>query len=466
MKAAFDSFIETSASNIPKYSISPYHKNNENENIRLLLTKYKNIEAIITRRINNLEYDFTTNINNIYNLHQLILKVTDSCNFRCSYCYYSNSRMPTGLDNQRDMAEETAIKAIDYYFNLMNSNKRTVRYGEKSISFYGGEPLKNFKLIKKCVVYALSKPHNDHINFSMTTNGSLLNDHILEFLIEHKFKLLISLDGPNEEHNKCRLDNGGNGTFNAVMKNIMRIRKNNRIYYDNYISFNAVFCEYHDLHKISIFFDKKPFRRRYQISRAESLGSYFNTKMENYKDSSAMAQQLKTLKKAYIESVLKRKSFSYYANSLFGYQFEKLKKRQVGGFINRLSAYEKGSFIRCSPGVSRLFVSTNGNFHVCERTNEAFPIGDCDNGIDSTLVNRLLKQYHKDILIHCVSCVAVNYCEACFARFRYDDRFHRDDYCKEIVYNLKETLMEYVSILEQERNAFLEYEEWIKSTSF
>lgn len=96
------------------------------------------------------------------------------------------------------MSFEMAKKAIDLYF--LNS----AYIKQKSISFYGGEPLLEFDLIKQCVEYSCSKCSSNNIEFHMTTNASLLTEDMLRFFHKHNFYITISIDGYEEYHNKNR----------------------------------------------------------------------------------------------------------------------------------------------------------------------------------------------------------------------------------------------------------------------
>ena len=72
------------------------------------------------------------------------------------------------------------------------------------IGFYGGEPLLEFELIKKCVKYARKELKGKQINFALTTNATLLNDEIINYFIEHSFIVTVSIDGPKEMHDDER----------------------------------------------------------------------------------------------------------------------------------------------------------------------------------------------------------------------------------------------------------------------
>lgn len=122
--------------------------------------------------------------------------------------------------NPKDMSEDTALKAIDLYFSLLKEGKAYNPYRAPSIAFYGGEPLLNFELIKTCINYIM-KTYGDDFNpyFVMTTNSTLLSEEIVSFLNEHNCEIVLSIDGPREEHDRNRVFPGGKGSFDIVMEN-------------------------------------------------------------------------------------------------------------------------------------------------------------------------------------------------------------------------------------------------------
>ena len=151
-------------------------------------------------------------------LKSLILTVTEDCNLRCKYCAYSGNYVYRREHSKKYMSFEVAKKAIDYYFSQVNQGIKYNPFKKVLVTFYGGEPLLNFNLIKKCVSYINTNYDNIDLDYSITTNGTLLSEKIIQWLLEHDFYLHISLDGPEEEHDRCRVYENGKGTFNDVMK--------------------------------------------------------------------------------------------------------------------------------------------------------------------------------------------------------------------------------------------------------
>ncbi|MCQ2964025.1 MAG: radical SAM protein [archaeon] len=171
-----------------------------------------------------------------FGFKQLIFSITEDCNFRCSYCIYSDEFLESRNHSLKYMDFDTAKKAINIYFKYFTEGKCYNLFKNPSFSFYGGEPLLNFNLIKKIVSY-IKSIYSGEIYFSITTNGSLLTKEISDYLMDNNFSILVSLDGDETEHNRKRKYKNGHNTFNDVFNNLKYILDKN---YDN-IAINSVF---------------------------------------------------------------------------------------------------------------------------------------------------------------------------------------------------------------------------------
>jgi len=119
----------------------------------------------------------------------LRLVITRKCNLNCKYCFVKK------LDS-KPIDYKIAVNAIDYFLNLPGKHK--------SLNFFGGEPLLEFDLIKKITsyFYKQAKIKNKNVHFYMPTNGTIHNKKIIDLFKKYKFKISVSLDGP-EEINNC-----------------------------------------------------------------------------------------------------------------------------------------------------------------------------------------------------------------------------------------------------------------------
>ncbi|MHB0977442.1 MAG: radical SAM protein, partial [Candidatus Aquicultorales bacterium] len=171
--------------------------------------------------------------------NKILLMVSQSCNFRCVYCYAVENNFP---DEGKLMDEEIALKAIDHLFKVSGGRKYL------TVSFFGGEPLLNFPVIRKVVDYSLAKADQEgkEVEFLMSTNASLITDEIADYLVEHEFSMLVSLDGPPELHNRFRPTKNGGPSHHLSLKGIYRlVRRYSR---PHYVKVKAVLN--HDNHNL------------------------------------------------------------------------------------------------------------------------------------------------------------------------------------------------------------------------
>lgn len=189
-----------------------------------------------------IEYPQGTNLEEILNncMRIMTLQVTQNCNLRCKYCVYSGSYSNRVHSNKR-MSFETAKSAIDF---LYAHSSMTTSIG---IGFYGGEPLLEFDLLKKCVEYAKMKFIGKDLSFTLTTNATLLTEEIMKFFVKNNFFVTISFDGPQVIQDKNRvMADGKSGSFETVMKNV-EMFLNKYPDFSWHVSFNAVLDPTNDL---------------------------------------------------------------------------------------------------------------------------------------------------------------------------------------------------------------------------
>jgi len=166
-------------------------------------------------------------------LQQMSLGVTTQCNMRCSYCVYSGEFDGNRVHADGAMSRDVALKAADYFLNHVAHDDKP-----KYFTFYGGEPLLEFDLIKEVINYINSKIRQK-VYFSITTNGTLLGKGNIPFLIDNDVFLMVSLDGDKAAHDKNRRYANGNPTHDVIMKNLKKIRDRDPNFYNRNLQFSV-----------------------------------------------------------------------------------------------------------------------------------------------------------------------------------------------------------------------------------
>ena len=316
----------------------------------------------------------------------------------------------------------TAKKSIDYLYNhSMDANEVTIGY-------YGGEPFLNFDLIKRATEYANSIFQSKRIRYLITTNCSIINDEIIDFIITNNIQLTISYDGPyQDDHRKFR--NNGSDTSNIVQQNIKKIMKKDCRYFEENVSFSPV-----------IFSD------------------------ESYDDTSNYFKQ-------FAQSV-DNVSFGYANLSGVDYIYSNTKLEVRGSqkqatrpdiYDDMVSIIEDKSPIpkhwspsgQCVIGIKRMFVNVSGDIYPCEKIveNEAF----CFGSVNDTFVNinkaRRLLNISNLSETDCKKCWAFRFCSACISHYidvennclTSDNTQH---YCNKLKDNILKSMKYYISELD------------------
>ena len=165
-----------------------------------------------------LDFFNCAHINNLKELldqgsRQLILEVTEKCNLRCKYCIYGDETGNFRGFGARQMDFDIAKSAIDYFIEKSDKEQ------DLMMSFYGGEPLLNYKLIVMATEYAKKKLGN-RISFNLTSNLTLMNKEMATFFSDNSFRITCSLDGDAETHDQNRIFKNEIGSYEKTMNGL------------------------------------------------------------------------------------------------------------------------------------------------------------------------------------------------------------------------------------------------------
>ena len=156
----------------------------------------------------------------------LCLHIAHTCNLNCSYCFASQGKYH---GERAVMSFEVGKQALD--FLIANSGSRR----NLEVDFFGGEPLVNFQVVKDLVAYARSieKEHGKNFRFTLTTNGLLIDDDVIEFANRECHNVVLSLDGRKEIHDRFRVDYAGNGSWDRIVPKFQKLveARNGQGYY-------------------------------------------------------------------------------------------------------------------------------------------------------------------------------------------------------------------------------------------
>lgn len=335
------------------------------------------------------------------NLKRLVLQVTQNCNMRCQYCNFSGDGILSRTHQYKNMSKEIALRSIDFLYTHSRKSR------EIEISFYGGEPLLFFPIIKEAAEYAIKIFGDKKIKFSMTTNGTMFSEEMMSFLSEKKFALTISVDGPAEYHDvNRRMAVDGSGSFSKIYNNLVRIKKIYSQYY-NTIEFNAVIEPDRDLKEIEDFFNSDYVFKDNHVIVNRVNDSLINEKYEDTEEHIVDKEAM--LFRSLVEQIVFGRT-KYYSRNIDIMNMLKYTMRPMESIP--FSTHHQGP---CIPGYNRLFIDINGVFRICEKASELSEhmiIGDLNRGFDYKQINNLL---NIGIMTEkkCKDCWLIRQCRIC-----------------------------------------------------
>ena len=355
-------------------------------------------------------------------LRKFCLEVTEDCNFRCTYCKRTIADDFRPHSGNR-MSEENAFMAIRYYFNKYTSFFSRLSDEKKvlllkivppGLSWYGGEPFLNFSLIQKTADFFKALPWEDFsigrdsIHFTVNTNLSIMSEEILAFLVENNVILFASLDGPEEEHDRCRVFPDGRGTFGLACSNLMKVKEFSGSYFREKVSLFGVLTEGHDHERCKSFnrgigaFQSRHFPVQY-------TGVFVPDHEEMVRRGLAEFDENLGRFAAIAEAQAGRDEIDMecFAGLL---QFAGLVIDTPSGsdFLN-LS-------LTCPMGFDNLMAAANGDYLICHKVSGNLPIGHSSTGLDFGKLTELNMKYSGAVNSgECRSCWAVHFCRICAA---------------------------------------------------
>lgn len=158
-------------------------------------------------------------------LSTMVLNVTNQCNLACTYCYEYGEDKIVDTENGKQskfMSEATARQSVEF---LLKESGQIAH-----MTFFGGETLLNFPVLKSTVAYARQRAADvgKTVDFSLTTNATLLQPEIIDFLADNEIGVTISMDGPRELQNKFRVFHNGAGSYDIVAPKIKALLQRHR----------------------------------------------------------------------------------------------------------------------------------------------------------------------------------------------------------------------------------------------
>ena len=387
---------------------------------------------------------------------QIVFEVTDGCNLKCSYC--AQGEFYEAFDNKasKNINIYSAIKLLKYIINLVPNNKKN----ELGIGFYGGEPLLNIKFIKQIVeiVPQLNAEKQIAISYLMTTNATLIHKHI-DFLVENKFRILISLDGNEDNHSYRVFGNNNKNSHRTVIENIDKIKSKYPEYFESNINFNAVLHNRNSVKEIYEFI----YTRYNKIPRIAELNMLY-IKPENR---DVLEKMFNSKQKSEIEyskecdNQLPHTELSKYHELI-----DFLKYISVNYYISNVTnfLYNEEKYLptsTCLPFSRKTFLTNRNKLLTCERIGNNYTLGiiNQDVEIDFQGIAQQYNFYYESMKKVCQYCYAHRFCGLCMFQIKNFDKLSTEKFVCDNFHDQKKfqkKLYHIFSFLENNPNDFFE----------
>lgn len=313
-------------------------------------------------------------------MYTITLEVNEMCNLNCTYCYL-------GKKTNATMSESIAYQALEIAFLNVERHKDRRLW----VDFVGGEALISFMFLQRLTDFINEKAlkKNIQVSYSMTTNGSIMNSEIMEWIIKNKIQIKLSIDGNQEIHDKNRMTLTGKGSYLKIIENINMFRECEQktknwlqvahvITQNNYYAvFQSVKHLYNDL-KFTVIDSSMDVTSRWSKEQLDLL-----------------AQEWEKVLCYYIQMKNSERPFLWGA---------------IMDFFEYKNDYPNHSF--CGAGIIQIYVKTNGNIYGCAANlGENGCIGHVTKGFSTKQIKELRK-----INLNSITCQKCEINEKCQSR--------------------------------------------------
>lgn len=371
-------------------------------------------------------------------LTTLVVNVTSKCNLSCTYCYeYGEDKITEASTKPRFMDEATARQSVDFLFAESGDQKAV------NLTFFGGETLLNFKVLKIALAYARERGAElgKRVDASLTTNGTLLRPEIIDWLAENDVGVTVSMDGNKEQQDKFRVFSNGMGSYETVAPNVKELlaRQMRRP-----VGARVTLTK-QNLDVVGIYRHLADEMGFYEVGFAPVTTSWQRDYAIQDEGFFAMLAQFQLLAQEYLDHALagKRHRFSNVRDTL-----EEIHKG--------LSKSHP-----CGAGMGLMGVATDGDVALCHRFagSDSHKLGTVTGGVDHALQADYLARHHIESKTDCSKCWARPLCAGgCYheAHTRYGDTQQPNLHYCEWIRSWTNTCLEVYGAIAEKRPEFLQ----------
>lgn len=334
------------------------------------------------------------------NLDSFILNLTEQCNLRCSYCCYSGIYKNNRIHSSKSMTESDIPPILQFI------DRHAAKF-PIIISFYGGEPLLQYDLLKKIILLSENQ-WGKQVEFYVGTNATLLTFERIDWLVKHKVLIAISVDGAKRMHDRYRKDRQGKGSFDQLILALSYIKQKYPAYLKDKVFLLTTVVSFNDIPFLAESWHQDHVLHNIRPSIISSLAPNFRTNVQRQKWEDVRASHEKLL------NLYDKHRDWLFLKSFFDGCIKDWKTRPIMDINGEVP------LSTCLPSNNKLFVDSYGDLYVCEKFSNCYPIGNVSDGVDWKAANDLASRFYIRQKDQCKKCPAIRMCSLCLTSIEFN----------------------------------------------
>lgn len=364
------------------------------------------------------------------------IEVTQQCNLRCTYCCYSGNYRDRRAHNAKEISFDTLQKTLEYIIGHYDKDAEEI-----TVCFYGGEALLAKKKLE-WIISELLSIFKDKVRFSFSTNGLLLKEEVIDWLVNMQNTFVnVTIDGNKYMHDEHRRTISGNGSYDTVIRNLRLFKSKYPEYYEERVRFLSTVYSWNDVLKLAEVWNEEP-------SIAKHYPVHISHIIPNFDDDSRNYDTWEVKNNFY------KQAFEEYKRGHKGILYGCFQKLiDIVDNRNYLKLPSELNIQTCYQGLFSTFINVDGDLYACEKFCGALNIGNVRQGIDENKAFSLLQQFTERKNHLCSSCWAQRFCRMCMTSLNYTEE------------EIKKMCTMERDTIDLALRYFCEYKDWVKSTN-
>ncbi|PUB87699.1 MAG: hypothetical protein DBP02_00740 [gamma proteobacterium symbiont of Ctena orbiculata] len=319
-------------------------------------------------------------------LQNITVFTSNRCNLDCSYCYVTKNNAM----NDEKMSIDTFKSAVDNLLTEFDTSKRI------NILFFGGEPLLNISFLTEAIgsLKKIEAEGKTKFSFSLTTNGTILSDKILDLILQYDISIVISIDGSQDVHDAMRpYKNSGRGSYDTIVKNVRKLAEFKKI------KARVTLCDV-DVDLVEMY---------EQLKSAGFWDVHLAIVADEETDTTKLKEKMDILRRRIGEMeayIIKNMNDDVLVR--FGDYLKYLKKIHLG-----FTPENRPMRFPCTAGHSSFSLATTGDYYLCHRFNnvDEYRLGDINHGVNPEIRDKFLQEHNVSSRVgQCKTCWASTMC--------------------------------------------------------